>query len=75
MTNQVIIRKTVTETATFLDLPDQAIRQHLLATGFRYDSRTKQWYRSITDSMIGEARDVAMFKPIEQEVVATKQAA
>jgi hypothetical protein len=75
MTNQVIIRKTVTETATFLDLPDEGIRRHLLESGFKYDSRTKQWYRSTTDSVMVDAMQAAQIKPAAERPDAFKQAA
>jgi len=53
-TNQALYRKTVTETLTYLDKPSEATRAHLAADGFLYDSKARQWFRSISDSAIVE---------------------
>lgn len=58
MTNPVLYRKTVTETLTFVDKPTEETRKQLQASGFLFDSKSRQWFRSTTDSGVQEESEV-----------------
>ena len=52
MSNSAIYRKTITETLTYVAKPTEATRKHLAESGYLYDSKARQWFRSISDSGI-----------------------
>lgn len=43
---QAIRRIARTESFTFTGKPSEEVRKNLIADGFQYDSRSRQWYKS-----------------------------
>jgi hypothetical protein len=44
-TNQAITRRVFTATFTFTDKPSEETRKTLIASGYQFDGKSKQWYR------------------------------
>ncbi len=54
MSNAAIYRKTITETLTFVDKPSEESRRTLQGMGFIYDSKSRQWFRSVSEAGVRE---------------------
>lgn len=55
MSNQAIARVSHTSSFTFTDKPSEATRKALLAAGFQFDAKSRQWYRRVEESdVVGE---------------------
>lgn len=52
---QAIIRRSHTTSFTFTDKPSQETRTALVAAGFQFDAKSRQWYRREEESgIVGE---------------------
>lgn len=56
--NQFIYRKTITESLTFVGKPREETRKQLAADGYLYDSKSRQWFRSISDSQVRDEASI-----------------
>lgn len=64
MTNQAITRRVFTQTLTFTNKPNEETRKALVAAGFQFDSKSRQWLKR------DEAAEVQAEEVIAQQVAA-----
>lgn len=54
-TVQAIARRALTSSFTFTDKPSEETRKALVAAGFQFDGKSRQWYRREEESgVVGE---------------------
>ncbi|OWK42156.1 hypothetical protein [Fimbriiglobus ruber] len=54
-TNQAITRRSFTSTFTFTGKPTEETRKALLASGYQFDAKSRQWFRRVEESdVVGE---------------------
>jgi len=44
-TNQAISRRSFTNSITFTDKPSEETRKALMAAGYQFDAKSRQWFR------------------------------
>ncbi|WP_020471521.1 hypothetical protein [Zavarzinella formosa] len=57
--NQAISRRSFTTSITFLEKPSEETRKALIADGFQFDGKSKQWYRRQEESSVVSEEEVA----------------
>ncbi len=57
--NQAIARSTFTSTYTFTGKPTEETRAALVAAGYQFDGKSKQWYRRQEEAGIAEEEVIA----------------
>jgi hypothetical protein len=60
MNVQAIMRHTVTTVLTFTGKPDDGTRKAMLAAGFLFDGKSKQWYRREENSGLVDEEQVLL---------------
>ncbi len=58
-TNQAITRTVFTATFTFTGKPSEETRKSLLAAGYQFDGKSKQWYRREEQSAVAGEEVIA----------------
>jgi hypothetical protein len=54
-TNQAIARRSHTSSFTFTDKPSDETRKALLAAGYQFDAKSRQWFRREEEAgVVGE---------------------
>jgi hypothetical protein len=54
-TNQAITRRSFTASFTFTDKPSDETRKALVAAGYQFDAKSRQWFRREEESsVVGE---------------------
>ena len=64
MSIQAIVRRSHTATFTFTGKPSEDTRKSLIAAGYQFDGRSRQWVRHEEESAV-----------VEEEVIASQLAA
>lgn len=63
-TTQAIVRRTTTDSYTFVTKPPEETRKKLVAAGFQFNAKSGQWYR------FNEESDVVTEEAVEQQLAA-----
>jgi hypothetical protein len=58
-TNQAIARRSLTNSFTFTDKPTEQTREALIAAGYQFDGKSKQWYRRDEEAGLATEETIA----------------
>ena len=58
-TNQAIARRSFTSSFTFTDKPSEETRKALVAAGYQFDAKSRQWFRREENASVMDEEGIA----------------